>query len=41
LGGKAGEASGGKRDVLDLRLIEDVAVGGVDGIEQRIYFDGD
>jgi hypothetical protein len=31
--GKAGEAAGGQWDGVDLRLVEDVAVGGVDGVE--------
>jgi hypothetical protein len=39
--GEAGEAAGGKWSGFDLRLFEDVAVGGVDGVEKGSGFDGD
>ena len=37
--GDTGKAAGRQRDGFDLRLIQDVAVGGVDGVEQRIDID--
>ena len=33
--GQAGEASGRQRNRFDLRLVEHVAVGGIDGVHQR------
>ena len=39
--GETGEAAGWQRDGFDLIFFEDVAVGGVHGVEERGGFDGD
>ena len=37
--GYTGKAAGGQRDRFDLRPIENIAIGGVDRVEQRIHVD--
>ena len=37
----AGEAAGGKRHCFELRFIQHVAVGGIHGVEQGSFLDGD